>query len=140
MSILRFFDPLYYCLHLIFHLLNRLWSHQHPILNSIPTQGHLTRSPIKELERSHLNGSLVTVVIIEFYQWKEFFPTLLLVHHVHAQHFFQYLVCSFNLPVSLRVIHNTKVKLGSKGLLETSPKSSGKHRSSIGYNPLRHAM
>jgi hypothetical protein len=64
----------------------------------------------------------------------------LLVHHIHAQHFFQDLVCSFGLPISLRVIRNTKFKLGSQGLLETSPKSSGKHHSSIINNPLRHTM
>jgi hypothetical protein len=140
LSILCFFDPLSYCFHLIFHFLDRLWSHQDPILKLIPTQRRLTQSPIKKLERRHLNGALVTVVISEFYQWKEFFPTLLLVHHVHAQHVFQCLVCSFGLPISLWVIHSTKVKLGSQGLLETSPKSSSKHRSLIGYNPLRHAM
>jgi hypothetical protein len=65
---------------------------------------------------------------------------LLLVHNVHAQHVFQSLVHSFCLPISLWVIRNTKVNLGSQGLLETRPKSSSKHQSSIGYNPLRHAM
>jgi hypothetical protein len=33
----------------------------------------------------------------------------------------------------------TKVKLGSQGILETSPRSSCKHRSSIRYDPFRHA-
>jgi hypothetical protein len=137
LSILRFFDPLSYCFHLLFHLLYHFWSHQDPILKPIPNQRRLTRSPIKKLERHHLNGALVIVVICEFYQWKEFFPMLLLFHHVHAQHVFQDLVCSFGLPICIRVICSTKVKLGSQGLLETSPKSSSKHRSSIRYNPLR---
>ena len=65
---------------------------------------------------------------------------LLLVHHVHAQHVLQGLVHLFGLPVSLRVVHSIEVKLGSQGLLETRPKSSSKHRSSIGYNLLRYAM
>jgi hypothetical protein len=65
---------------------------------------------------------------------------LLLVHHVHVQHVLQCLVRSFSLLVSLRVRCNTKVNLGSQGLLETHPKSSSKHRSLIGHNPLRHAM
>jgi hypothetical protein len=140
LSILRFFNPLSYCFHLIFHFLDHFWSHQDPILKSIPTQRHLTRSSIKKLERCHLNGALVAIVISKFYQWQELFPTLLLVHHVHVQHAFQDLVCSFGMPVCLRVICSTKVKLGPQGLLETSPKSSSKHQSLIGYNPLRHAM
>jgi hypothetical protein len=140
LSILCFFDPLSYCLHLIFHFLYFLWSHQDPIVKMIQTQRHPTRSPINKLERHHLNGALVTVVICEFYTWKELFPMLLLVHHVHEKHVFQDLVFSFGLLVCLRVIHSTKVKLGSQGLLETSPKSSSKHRSSIRYNPLGHAM
>jgi hypothetical protein len=127
LSILRFFDPLSYCFHFIFHFLDRFWSHQDPILKPIPTQRRLTRSPVKKLEKHHLNGALVTFVICEFYQWQEFFPTLMLVHHVHVQHVFQDLVCSFGLLVYLRVICSTKVKLGSQGLLETSPKLSSKH-------------
>jgi hypothetical protein len=123
LSILRFFDPLYYCFHLIFHFWDHFWSHQDPILKSIPTQRHPTWSPVKKLERLHLNGALVTVVICKFHQWQEFFPMHMLVHHVHAQHFFQDLVCSFDSSVSLWVIHSTKVKLGSQGLLETSSKS-----------------
>jgi hypothetical protein len=140
MSILHFLDPLSYIFHLIFHFLDHFWSHQDPILKSIPNQRHLTRLSIKKLEGHHLNGALVIVVIGEFYQWKEFFPTLMLVHHLHVQHVFQVLFHSFILLISLQVIHSTKVKLGSEGLLETSPKSSSKHRSSIGYNPLIYAM
>jgi hypothetical protein len=140
LSILRFLDPLFYSFHLIFHFLDHFWSHQDPILKPIPTQRCLTWSPVKKLEWFHLNGALLGVVIRKFYQWKEFFPILLLVHNVHAQHILQGLVCSFNLTVCLRVIRGTKFKLGSQDLLETSPKSSSKHRSSIGYNPLTHAM
>jgi hypothetical protein len=62
------------------------------------TQRHLKQSPIKKLERHHLNGALVTIVICEFYQWQELFPMLLLVHHVHVQPVFQDLVCSFVYP------------------------------------------
>jgi hypothetical protein len=140
LSILCLFDPLSYCFHLIFHFLDHFWSHQDPILKMIPTQRHMTWSPIKKLERCRLNRALVTVFICEFYQWQEFFPMLMLVHHIHAQHVFQYLVCSFGLTVCLQVIRNTKVKLSSKGLLETSPKLSRKHRSSIAYNTLWHSM
>jgi len=64
----------------------------------------------------------------------------MLVHHVHKQHILQDLVHSFCLPICLWVICCTKVKLGSQGILETSPKSSYKHRSSIGYDPLRKSM
>jgi hypothetical protein len=110
------------------------------MLKPIQNQRHLTFSPINKLERHHLNGALVAIVINKFYQWKEFFPTLFLVHHILVQHVFQDLVCLFDLLVSLQVIHRSNVKLGSQGLLETSPKLSSKHRSSIGYNPLRHAM
>jgi hypothetical protein len=127
LPILCFFHPLSYCLHLIFHFLDQFWSHQDPILKPIPTQRRPTRFPINKLERRHLIGALVTVFIREFYQWKEFLPTLPLVHHVHVQHVLQDLVCSFGFPVYLRVIRSTKVKLGSQGLLETSPKSSSKH-------------
>jgi hypothetical protein len=138
--ILLFFNPLYYCLDLFFHFLDHLWSHQDPILQLILNQRRPTWSTVKKLERHHINGALVTVVISKFYQWPEFFPTLLLVHHIHAQHVLQGLFRSFVLPVSLQVIHSTEVKLGSQGLLETSPKLSSKHRSPIRYNPLRHAM
>jgi hypothetical protein len=140
LSILHFLDPLSYSLHLIFPFLDHFWSHQGPILKSIPTKRCLTRSPIKKLEGHHLNVALVIIVIGEFYQWKEFFPMLLLVHHIHAKHVFQGLVHSFDLPVSVQVIPSTKVKLDSQGLLETSPKLSSKHRSSIGYNPLRYTL
>jgi hypothetical protein len=140
LPILHFFDPLSYSLHLIFRFLDRFRSHHDPILKTIPTQRHLTRLPTKKIERHHLNGALVIVVISEFNQWKELFPTLFLVHHIHAQHVLQGLVRSFGFSVSLRVIHSTKVKLCSQGLLENSPKLFSKHRSSIGYNPLRHAM
>jgi hypothetical protein len=88
----------------------------------------------------HLNGALVTVVVSELYQRQELLPTLLLVHHVHAQHVFQGLVRSFCLSVSLWVIRSTRIKLDSQGLLETRPKSSSKHRSSIGFNLFRHAI
>jgi hypothetical protein len=54
LSILRFFNPLSYGLHLLFHFLDRFWSHQDPILKPIPTQGRPTRSPIKKLKRRHL--------------------------------------------------------------------------------------
>jgi len=140
MSILRFFDPFSYCLHLIFHFLVFFWSHQDPILNSIPTQRRSTWSPVKKLERSHLNIALITVVVCKLYQWKELFPMILLVHNVNMQHILQYLVCYFSLLVFLWVICDTKFKLGSQDLLETSPKSSCAHRSSIRYNPLRNAM
>jgi hypothetical protein len=140
LSIMCFFNPLSYCFHFLFHFFDRFSSHQDPILKPIPTQRHQTQSLIKKLKRCHLNGALVAVVISEFHQWQEFFPMIFLVHHVHAQHVLQGLVCSFGLSVSLRVIHSTKVKLGSQGLLETCPKSSSKHRSLIRYNPLRHAM
>jgi hypothetical protein len=96
--------------------------------------------PVKKLQRLHLNGALVVIVVSELYYRKEFFPTLLLVHQIHAQHVLQGLVSSLSFPISLQVIRSTKVKLGSQGLLETHPKSSSKQRSSIGYNPLRHAM
>jgi hypothetical protein len=119
--------PFSYCFHFLFHFLDHFLSHQDPILKPISTQRHPTWSPVKKLKRCHLNGSLVTIVISEFYQWKEFFQSLLLVHYVHVQHVLQGLVGSFDLSVSLRVIHSTKVKLGSQGLLETSPKSSSKH-------------
>ena len=140
LSILCFLDPFPYCFHLIFHFLDHLWFHKEPILKPIPTQRRLTWSPVKKLKRRHLNGALITVVICKLCQWKEFFPMLLLVHHVHTQHILQYLVFSFGLPICLRVIHGTKVKLGSQGLLEASPKSSCKHRSLIGYDPLRHTI
>jgi hypothetical protein len=117
-AILHFFNPLSYCLHFIFHFLDLFWSHQDPILKPIPTQRSLTRSPVKKCERCHLNGAFVTFVIREFHQWKELFPMLLSVHHVHVQHVLQVLVHSFGLPVSLRLIRRTKVKLGSQGLLE----------------------
>jgi hypothetical protein len=120
LSVLFFLDPLYYCFHLIFHFLDLFWSHQVSILMPIPTQRHLTWSPVKKIERRHLNGALITVVICQFYQWQEFLPTLMLVDQVHVQHVLQYLVCSFGLPVCLWVIRYTKVKLGSEGLLETS--------------------
>jgi hypothetical protein len=138
--IMRFLDPLSYCFHLIFHFLDHLWFHRDPILKSIPTQKHPTWSPIKKLKRGHLNGALLTVLISEFYQWQEFFPMLMLVHHVHVKHVFQDLVCLFGFLFYIRVIRGTKVKLGSQGLLETSPKLPSKHRFSIGYNPLRNAM
>jgi hypothetical protein len=67
LSILCFFYPLSYGLHLLFHFLDGFWSHQDPILKPIPTQGHPTLSPIKKLKRRHLNGSLVTVVVSELY-------------------------------------------------------------------------
>jgi hypothetical protein len=140
LPILCFLDPLSYSFNLIFQFLDHFWPHQDPILKLIPTQMRPTWSPIRKLERPHLNGTLVTVVISEFYQWQELFPTLLLVHHVHVQHVFQGLVHSFGLPVSLRGIHSTIVKLGSQGLLETSPKSSSEHQSSIRHSPIRHAM
>jgi hypothetical protein len=140
LSILHFLDPLSYSLHLIFHFLDLFWSHQDPILKPVPSQRRPTWSVVKKLERLHLNGALIIVVIHKLYQWKDFFPTLLLLHNIHMQHVLQDLVCSFNLPICLRVICSSKVKLGSQGLLETSPKSSYKHRSSIGYNHLRNAM
>jgi hypothetical protein len=64
----------------------------------------------------------------------------MLIHHVHTQHILQDLVRSFCFPIFLLVIHSTKVKLGSQGLLESSPKSSCKHRSSIKYDPFRYTM
>jgi hypothetical protein len=64
----------------------------------------------------------------------------LLVHHANTQHIFQDLVHHFYLPVYFRVICGIKVKLGFHGLLETSPKSSCKHQSSIRYDPFRLAM
>jgi hypothetical protein len=140
MLILCFFDPLYYCFQLIFHFLDHFWSHQDPILKSILTQRHPTSSPVKKLERHHINGALINVVIRKIYQWKELFPMILLVLNIHMKHILQDLFFSFSLPVYLRVIRGTKVKLGSQGLLETSPKSSSKHRFSIGYNPLMYVM
>jgi hypothetical protein len=117
-SILRFLDPLSYSFHLIFHFLDLLLVPPGPYPQVIPNSRHLTRSPIKKMERHHLNGALVNVVISEFYKWKLFLPMLPLVHHVHSQHIFHGLVRSFGLPVSLQVICSTKVKLGSQGLLE----------------------
>jgi hypothetical protein len=67
LSIMRFLYPLSYGFHLLFHFLDRFWSHQDPILKPIPTQEHPTRSPIKKLKRRHLNGALVTVVMSELY-------------------------------------------------------------------------
>jgi hypothetical protein len=127
MPILRLFYPLSYCFHLVFHFLDLFWSHQDLILKLIPTQRHSTRSPIKKLERRHLNGALITSFICELYQWEELFAMFLLVHSIHAQNILQDLVCFLGLPVYLQVICGTKVKLGSQGLLETSPKSSCKH-------------
>ena len=109
LSILNFFNHLYYCFHLLFNFLDQFWSHQDPILKPIQTQGRPTWSPIKEIKRRHLNGALVTVVVSELYERQEFLPTLLLVHHVHAQHVFQGLVRSFCLSVNLWVICSTKI-------------------------------
>jgi hypothetical protein len=67
LSILRFFNPLSYGLHLLFYFLDRFWSHQDPILKPIPTQGRPTRSPIKKLKRRHPYGALITVVVSELY-------------------------------------------------------------------------
>ena len=117
LSILRFLYPLSYGFHLVFHFLDHFRSPQDPILKPIPTQRRPTRSPVKKLERCHLNGALIIVVVCKFYQWQEFFPTLLLVHHIHTQHILQDLVCSLDLPVCFWVICDTKVKLGSQGLL-----------------------
>jgi hypothetical protein len=140
LSILRFFNPLSYHLHFLFHFLDRFWSYQDPILKMILAQRCLTQFPIKKLKRYHLNVALIVVVVRKLYQWQELFPQLFLVHHAHMQHIFQDLVRSFYLSISIWVIHDAKVKLGSQGLLETSPKSSCKHRSSIGYDPLGNAM
>jgi hypothetical protein len=137
---MHFFTPLFYCLHFLFHFLDSFCSHQDPILKPIQTQRCLIQSPINKRERRHLYGALVIVVIREFHQWQEFFPMILLVHHVHVQHVLQGLVCLFGLPISLQVIHRTEVKLGSQGLMETRPKSSSKHQCTIGYNPLRYAI
>jgi hypothetical protein len=104
LSILRFFNPLSYRFHLFFHFLDRFWSYQDPILKSIPAQRRLTWSPVKKLEWCHLNGALIVVVVCKLYQWKELFPMLMLVHHIHTQHIFQDLVHSFYLPVCLKVI------------------------------------
>jgi hypothetical protein len=98
-SIMCFLDPLYYFFHLVFHFLDHFRSHQDPILKLIPNQRPLTRSPIKKLEGHHINGALITVVICKLYQWQEFFPMPLWVHHVHTQHIFQDLVWSLSLPV-----------------------------------------
>jgi hypothetical protein len=57
LSILRFIYPWYYGLYLLFHFLDRFWSHQDPILKPIPTQGRPTRSPIKKL-----NGAILMVI------------------------------------------------------------------------------
>ena len=67
LSILRFFNPLSYGLNLLFHFLDHFWSHQDPILKPIQTQGRPTWSPVKKLERRHLNGALVTVVVSKLY-------------------------------------------------------------------------
>jgi hypothetical protein len=67
MSILHFFNPMSYRLHLFFHFLNHLWSYQEPILKSIPTQRRPTWSSIKKLKRFHLNGTLIVVAVCKLY-------------------------------------------------------------------------
>jgi hypothetical protein len=57
LSIPRFIYPWYYGLYMLFHFLDRFWSHQDPILKPIPTQGRPTRSPIKKL-----NGAILMVI------------------------------------------------------------------------------
>jgi len=131
---MRFLDHFSYRFHLLFHFLDLFWSYEDPILKLIPTQRCLTWSPVKKLKRHHLNGALIVVVVCKLYQWQELFPKLFLVYHVHMQNILQDLVLSFCLPVCLWVI------FGSQGLLETTPKSSRKHRSMIGYGPFRHTM
>jgi hypothetical protein len=125
--ILLIFNPLYYRLHLFFHLLDNFWPYQDPILKSIPTQWRLTRSPVKKLKLCHLNGTLLAIFVCKLYQWQEIFPILLLVDYIHTQHILQNLVRSFYLPICLGVIRCTKVQLCSQGLFETGPKSSCKH-------------
>jgi hypothetical protein len=104
LSILHFFNSLSYNFHLFFHFLDFFWSYQDPILNSIPAQWHLTRSPVKKLKRCHLNDTLIVFVVCKFYNWQELFPTFLLVHYIHTQHIFQNLVHYLYLPICLRVI------------------------------------
>jgi hypothetical protein len=82
MLIPNFIDPLSYCLHLIFHFLDLFCSDGDPILNMIPTQRCLMRSPIKKLERHHLNGSLITIAMkmstlsqsVDYYKNRVMFP------------------------------------------------------------------
>jgi hypothetical protein len=109
MLIFHFINPLSYHLHLFFHLLDCFWFYQNLILKSPLTQWRPTRSSVKRLKRCHLNGTLIFVVTHKVYQWQELFVMHLLVHHIHTQHIFKNLVCSFCLLVSLRVLCCTKV-------------------------------
>jgi hypothetical protein len=127
MSILRFFHPLSYRLYLFFQFLDCFWSYQDPILESIPTQRHLTRSPIKKLKWHHLNGALIVVVVHKLGQWTRTNPNI----YVGPTHTYATQPSQIGSFLQSSCLSQGHVVLNFSGVpkasWETHPKSSCKH-------------
>src|ERR1041384_301854 len=126
--------------HLIFCLLDHVWTEQLPLSCLGPVQRCPALSAIQDLKRSCLQTCLIAVVVGKLSIRQTLSPLHAKRDHTCPQHVLKNLIHTLNLPTGLRVIRGTKHNCHTNRLLKGLPKFGGEQTASIRSDPLGNAV
>src|SRR3954469_1679310 len=107
--------------HLIFSLLDHIWTEKLPLTCLGPVQRCPALSAIQDLKGSCLKTCLKAVVVRKLRIRQTLFPLHAKRDHTCSQHVFKDLIHTLNLPTGLRVIRGTEDNLCTQSLLKGLP-------------------
>src|SRR3954463_8984522 len=126
--------------HLIFCLLDHVWTEQLPLSCLGPVQRCPALPAIQDLKGSCLKTCLITVVVRKLSIRQTLLPLHAKRDHTCPQHVLENLIHTLNLPTSLRVIRGTEHNCRTNRLLEGLPELGGEKTASIRTDPLGDAV
>src|ERR1041384_8074427 len=107
--------------HLIFCLLDHVWTEQLPLSCLGPVQRCPALPPIQDLKRSCLQTCLIAVVVRKLSIRQALFPLHAKRDHTCPRHVLENLIHTLDLPTGLRVIRGTEENLCTQCLLKGLP-------------------
>src|SRR3954470_23070358 len=107
--------------HLIFCLLDHVWTEQLPLTCLGPVQRCPALPTIQDLKGGCLQTCLIAVVVRKLSIWQTLFPLHAKGDDTCSQHVLEDLIHTLNLPTGLRVIRGTEDNLCTQCLLKGLP-------------------
>src|ERR1044072_8266676 len=107
--------------HLIFCLLDHIWTEQLPLTCLGPVQRCLALAAIQDLKGSYLQTCLIVVVVRKLSIGQTLFPLHAKGDHTCSQHVLGDLIHTLNLPTGLRVIRGIEHNCRTNRLLKSLP-------------------
>src|SRR3954465_5421064 len=117
--------------HLIFCLLDHVWTEQMPLTCLGPVQRCPTLPAIQDLKGSCLQTCLIAVVVRKLSTWQTLFPLHAKGDHTCSQHVLKDLIHTLNLPTGLRVIRGTEHNCPTNRFLKSLPELGGEQTAPV---------